>query len=405
MPDTIGAGEAHAHTAFRVPIRAVHIPVLFLLGAALSCTAAPDGGAGGAVARVEKEATFPEAFAYLGAVRELPGGVVLVADPVGEVLVRADFGTGRADTLGGVGSGPQEYRSPDRVFALPGGASLLVDLGNGRLTVVSATGEFLDWVRMAQGTPEGRMLSLMPEFVDDAGKIYARSIQRGFSAPPDSTPIARYSGEGQEEAVVAWAWHPDYMALMSSGKRPMLRPTDVWAVDASGRVAVVRANSLSVDWYGPGGAVSVGAPQALETYPLGDAEKTAEVARMMEEAIVTETQVGDGVETARMRRGVPPGAAPGMDEFSWPDRLPAFRSARVSPDGDVWAERYMPAGRLPRYEVFDASGTYRGYVELPMGSRLVGFGSGAEGAALAYIARTDETGLKWLERYRIVAVD
>ena len=78
---------------------------------------------------------------------------VLVADPVGEVLVRADFGTGRADTLGGVGSGPQEYRSPDRVLPLPADSSLLVDLGNGRLTVVSPRGDFADWVPMAQGTP------------------------------------------------------------------------------------------------------------------------------------------------------------------------------------------------------------------------------------------------------------
>jgi hypothetical protein len=277
-----------------------------------------------------------------------------------------------------------------------------VDLGNGRLTVVSPRGDFADWVPMAQGTPEGRMSSLIPEFVDGAGRLYARSIQRSRSAPSDSTPIARYTREGREEAVVAWAWHPDYGALMSGGKRPMLRPTDAWAVGADGRVAVVRASTLSVDWYDPDGTVVVGPSQALETFPLEAADREAEVARMMEDAIFTEAQVGDGVETQRMRRGVPPGAAPDMDQFSWPDELPAFRSAQVDPDGDVWVERVMPQDRLPRHEIFDASGRHRGYVELPAASRLLGFGRGEEGATVAYVARADQTGLKWLERYRIV---
>ena len=184
----------------------------------------------------------------------------------------------------------------------------------------------------------------------------------------------------------------------------MLTPTDVWAVGADGRVAVVRTNGFSVDWYEPDGTVVEGPSHAVETFPLDEGEKQAEVAFMMESAIVVETESGDGVETQRMRRGVPSDMASGL-QFSWPDRLPIFRSARVSPEGEVWVERYMPRSRLPRYEIFDSMGRYLGHVDLPADTRLVGFGRPGSGTAKVYLARTDEVGLKWLERYRVVPGD
>jgi hypothetical protein len=245
------------------------------------------------------------------------------------------------------------------------------------------------------------MRSLMPDFVDQAGRLYAGSIRQASGPQSDSTPIARYSRDGQEEAVVAWTWHPDYASLLSGGKRPMLTPTDTWAVAGEGQVAVVRANGFSVDWYEPDGTVVIGPIQAVETFAVGDAEREAEIALMMEEAIVVETQVEDGVQTQRMRRGVPSNMAAGLNEFSWPAQLPVFRSARVSPQGDLWVERFMPRTRLPRYEIFDAKGQRLGYVELPADARLVGFGAASQ-TLTAYLARTDDVGLKWLERYSVV---
>lgn len=94
------------------------------------------GGVGGSaiVPLGNAEAAYAESFAALQTVRELEDGRVLVADPLGQVVVRVDLDAGTADTIGSVGEGPEEYIQPDAVWPLPGGRTLLVDLGNGRLT-------------------------------------------------------------------------------------------------------------------------------------------------------------------------------------------------------------------------------------------------------------------------------
>ena len=93
----------------------------------------------GRLATLELDATFPEAFSYLSGVRKLSDGRILAADPIGQVLLRLDLDAGTADTLGRQGPGPQEYDGPDQVFPLPGDSTLLIDLSNGRLTVIDIT--------------------------------------------------------------------------------------------------------------------------------------------------------------------------------------------------------------------------------------------------------------------------
>ena len=56
-----------------------------------------------------------------------------------------------------------------------------------------------------------------------------------------------------------------------------------------------------------------------------------------------------------------------------------------------------------RVDVFDGEGIRLGYVEVPLGCRLLGFGAGTDREKTAYLVRTDEVGLKWLERYRVVS--
>jgi len=42
-----------------------------------------------------------------------------------------------------------------------------------------------------------------------------------------------------------------------------------------------------------------------------------------------------------------------------------------------------------------------GFIELPPRSKVIGFGAETEAESIAYVARTDDVGLIWLERYRI----
>ena len=70
-------------------------------------------------------------------------------------------------------------------------------------------------------------------------------------------------------------------------------------------------------------------------------------------------------------------------------------SPRVAPDGNLWVSRYVPAGDRPLIDVFDAEGHPIAIVELPEEREIVGFGDGS-----VYLARGDDLGFMWLERYR-----
>lgn len=355
------------------------------------------------LATLELEASFPEAFSYLSSVREFADGSVLAADPTSQVLLRVDLDAGTADTLGRQGAGPQEYEGPDQVFPLPLDSTLLVDLGNGRLTVIDPEGTFVNWTPMTSTTGDGRARTIHPSFVDAAGNLYAGGPYSP-DGPPDTTALHRIDRATLEETRVAAAWHTPYVRRQPGEKRPILRLYDDWAVGSDGRMAVVRANGYSVDWYFPDGRVVHGPPNEVETFPVGVAEKEAEVEAFTASAVYSMTLVGDGgTESFQMSRGVPPGGGPGIDDLTWPETLPAFRvgGTLISPWGEAWVERLMPAGGPGRMEIFDERGVRLGFIELPPRSKVIAFGIWGDAGSIAYLARTDDVGLIWLGRYRI----
>lgn len=390
------------------PVVGPSLPLLILcLGLTATACSNPEGrmGSGGTHASLELEVSYPEPLSYLSGIRELSDGSVLGADPLGQVLLKMSLETGTADTLGGHGEGPQEYEGPDRVFPLPGDSSLLVDLGNGRLVVVDPAGEFVDWIPMVRAAPDGRTQTLHPRSVDGAGNLYHAAPTRRGEGPQDSTAILRVDRSMEVERTVAWGWHPEYRRPGPGERRPMLIPMDDWAVGEDGRVAVVRANGFSVDWYLPDGRIVRGSPFEAELFPVGEGEKAAELETMMANAVFTTVVTGAGrTQSYQMRRGIPAGSGPGLDDFEWPTTLPLFRQegTLVSPDGTAWVSRMTPADRPPLIEVFDQKGEWAGSVELPPRSRLIGFGHTQDGDDAAYLSRTDDLGLVWLERYRII---
>ena len=111
---------------------------------------------------------------------------------------------------------------------------------------------------------------------------------------------------------------------------------------------------------------------------------------------VTAVSTPGGAVDTRMRRGISGASGPRVEDFEWPESFPPFRSGRtlVSPEGEAWVERYVPADAPAKCEVFGPDGVRAGTVVLPPGSRLLGFGRDR-----VYLVRTDDVGLKWLERY------
>ena len=358
-----------------------------------------------AFATLELDAAHPAPFSYLSAVRELQDGRLFAPDPLSQVFLRVDLGTGVADTLGKQGAGPQEYQGPDHLMPLPEDSTLLVDLGNARLTVVSPEGEFVGWTPMVRPRENGRPRTLFVRFADGDGRLYLTSPYDMEGVAPDSTGISRFDRANETETVVAWAWRPENPPYSREARRPILRPMDDWAAGPDGSVAVVRANGFSVDWFRPDGAQVTGPSYELETYPVGEAEMEAEMEELGRAAVFTSVVVNDGGEQSRqMGRGLPPGGGPGTGDFEWPETLPLFRpnGTLVSPQGEAWVQRIMPRDMAPRYEVFDRTGNRLGFVELPAGAKIIGFGTLPETEGMVYLTRVDEFGLIWLERYTLL---
>jgi len=356
-------------------------------------------------ATLELNASYPVPFGYLSGVRELSDGRLLVADPLSQVLLRLNLEAGTADTLGRQGKGPQEYEGPDHVLPLPGDSTLLVDLGNARLVVVSPEGEFVEWIPMVRPREGGSPRTLFVRFTDRTGNLYLPAAYDMEGTAPDSAGISRIPREADAETLVAWLWRPERTSFSRGAARPILRPMDDWAVGPDGSVALVRTNGFSVDWVRPDGETVTGPVYAVETYPVSEEDKEAEMEEMGRAAVFTAVVVGDaGEESRQMGRGFPPGGGPGPDDFAWPEVLPIFRpnGTWVSPRAEAWVQRIMPSGRAPRYEVFDDAGLRLGFVELPPGGRVVGFGTHPETEGMVYLARVDEVGLIWLERYRLL---
>lgn len=374
----------------------------------LSCgRAAPDSFGNRRIAALRLEATYPHPFSYLSGVRELSNGKIMAADPVSQVLLRLDLETGTADTVSRRGTGPNEYNGPDQVFPLPGDSTLLVDLGNGRLTVIDPNGLFPYSTPMTTGMGKSWGRTIQPMFVDGAGKLYDGGYYSP-EAPRDTFSLRRIDRATLEETEVATAWHAPFAKPAPGTKQQMLVLYDDWAVGADGRIAVVRAHGYSVDWYLPDGKVVRGPPNQVETYPVGLAEKEAELEHAAAATVITASTVDDdGVQTMLMSRGMPRGTMPSVDAFAWPEILPVFRgeATLVSPQQEAWIHRMMPAGVPGRIEVFDEQGVRLGFFEIPARSRLIGFSPRGEPGSIVYVTRTDDMGLVWLERYQVLRND
>jgi hypothetical protein len=357
------------------------------------------------------DATFPQEFSLLTGLRELPDGRVMISDPIEDLLQIIDMRTGRATRVGRVGSGPGEYRSPDGLFALPGGQTLLVDLGNGRLSVLDAEGTYLSSFPIAEGSAGpgpggiGGRRMILPRAVDAQGRLYFQQVGMvgPGSALPDSQPVLRYDRARAALDTVAFVKVAP-PAVRTSGTasnqnvRMMPRPfppNDGWAVTPDGRLAIVRAADYRLEWVTPAGRVR-GQPVSVRPVPVRAAEQR-EWAAATGSGIAISMENRNGELTTSFRRGRPGAQQPDLSGIEWPSHKPAFVSANVfaTPEGEIWVERSVAAGAPREYDVFGRQGALTARYLLLPGRRVIGFGAGT-----VYVVRSDEDDLQYLERYR-----
>lgn len=354
---------------------------------------------------VKPAARLAHQFSTIGGVRELADGRVLVADGIDNVVLRADLATQKIDTIGRSGPGPGEYRAPDALFPWPNGATMVVDLGNARLSIFDGTGKYRESIPIAQGQPgRGGFALVLPRSVDADGRIYYQPFGGGPMA--DSGVVVRWDRTAAKFDTVASVKLPPMITKESGGpnnrntrQRPVpYPPQDVWTAAPDGRVALVRAPAYRVDWVSPAGARTVGKPIAGGPVPIRDAEKKEYLADQAANGLSVSMENNNGRVSMRMSRGRSDNAEnddPALSATEWPATKPTVSGLVVpGPDGRVWVERSVPAGAARVYDVIGADGAVATRVTLPVGRRVV-----ALGARGLYVRQIDADGINYLERY------
>ncbi|MDH5589938.1 MAG: hypothetical protein OEZ65_11145 [Gemmatimonadota bacterium] len=354
-------------------------------------------------------AVFPEDFGAIQTVREMPDGRLLVADPLGKALYLVDMDRGTRVRIGSEGQGPGEYLQPDATWPLPGDSTLLVDLGNGRLTALGPGLDFGPTMPITQGEfSAGRAPVLaLPQGVDASGHLYARSLGGGMGGVmPDSAAILRIRRGTGEVDTVARFKTPDVRRSVSGGARDQsvriepvrLSPEDAWGVAGDGSVVVARAGDYHVEWFHPGGSVVRGAPRTFRPIPVGESEKEEDLA----ESGRSGGGIGISVENVngRVSMSFARGAGSGreLDAHTWNPVKPPFHGGRIPVDGSgrAWIRVHTRAGEASRYDVFGPAAEFLRTFVLDGTRRIVGFGAGS-----MYVAAFDQFDLTYLERYAL----
>ncbi len=395
--------------------------LLFLTSTLVSCSGdAPDVAGDpesdaeamsvGAESAGAPSAAFPEDFGAIQTVRELSDGTVLVADPLGGALYHVDLDAGVREQVGAVGQGPEEYQQPDAVWLLPGDSTLLIDLGNARMTALGPDLSFGSTSPLAQGDPREGLVVALPQAVDASGRVYARSMGMSMGgAPPDSGQILRVTrGSFAIDTVALFKLQDRTVTRSGSGNNqnvsmsPVpLSAEDAWGAAPDGSVVVVRSSDYHVEWHHPDGTVTSGPATPFDAIPIGTAEK--------EEFLRAQTRSGGGigismmvnnneVQTTFSRGGSRGGGDPSIDDYTWPESKPAFYQGRipVDPLGRAWVRRHVDAGGPSTYDVFDGRGERVASFAFPHANRVVGFGEGT-----LYVVASDELDLNYLHRYEM----
>jgi hypothetical protein len=374
--------------------------IVLLFGVQLSGAAAQQA----TEARLTRaEARHSEPFSSITGLLPLPDGRVLVTDGIDETFLRLDLRTSKTDTIGRKGAGPGEYTTPDALFAIENGQTLLVDLGNGRLSIFDATGKYRQSIPIARGQPGLGLTILVPRGADGQGRLYFQPGGPGGGA--DSGAVVRYDRTGEKMDTLVRIGLPATEVSSSGGAgnrsvsvRPVpLSPADAWAVAPDGRLAVARSAGYRIEWIHPDGRVVRGPSNTVRSVSIREADKK-EWLEEMANGLSVQVMAQNGRMNVRLGRGGARPRDPDPSQFEWPATKPPFTGRMwISVEGNAWVERSVPAGQPRVYDVFGSDGRLQRAVILPVERRVLGFGPG-----VVYVQHTDaDDGLQYLERYRI----
>lgn len=369
------------------------------LTAALLLIAAIDGlraQAPGEISLGQPDARLSEPFSLIRGLRELPDGRLLVTDWIEQRLAVVDLVRDAVSDRGRVGAGPGEYRLPAGLLPFRADSSLLIDMGNGRLTVIDADG------RIGRSFQPTVSSALYPGGVDADGDLYFTipqwSAERQLAG--DSIQLGVWDPDTRQSQMVATIHG---MTLppsnYSAGPRVpfvIFARQDSWAVSPSGRLAIVRGGDYVVEWWQGERRIAASAPTQLRPIPATTAEQMEYVRQFLQSSPTSGKGPDGGMGHTSAEHQTDDGVRQVMRYSTFAETLPFFRPGDVHIDarGRAWVGRWLPAAEPRLYDLFDADARHVASVRLPANRRLL-----ALGRAHVYLVATDGVGLETIERY------
>jgi sugar lactone lactonase YvrE len=277
-----------------------------------------------------------------------------------------------------------------------GDSTLLLDLGNQRLSVLGPDG------RIGRSLRADRPGRVGVRGVDGGGGFYFAVpawAARGTALTDDSVQVVRWdpaTGQVRPVAVVQGTRTRKDRSPSREMRLPVVgyAAHDAWAVLPSGQLVVVRAGGYRIEVIASDGEVVTGPSHAHATRPVTAQDRRA----FVESFLASSPMSGRGADGGM-------GHAPSADEAritrlvettEFADVHPPFVPDRLvaGSDGRVWVGRSPTPGGVAPYDVFDLKGRRVAQVEFTGDRRLVAVGSRG-----LYVVHEGEFGLQSLERY------
>ncbi|HEY0997848.1 MAG TPA: hypothetical protein VGD77_17795, partial [Gemmatimonadaceae bacterium] len=241
-----------------------------------------------------------ESFGTIAGIRQLPGGRVLVNEPIKrrvllldssftQATVVADSTGATANAYSGRTGGLIAWKGDSTLFVDPTAMSMLVIEPNGRIGRVMSVPRSQDAGMIAGGFGGAAMLDPQGRLVYRAAPAFtapARGPNGGFMPPqfPDSAAIVRVDIATRALDTVAFIRTPKITMNVQSDSLGRVRMSSVlnplpvvdeWAMLADGSVAIVRGRDYHVDFIRPDGTRQSAPKVPFEWQRLTDEDKVA----------------------------------------------------------------------------------------------------------------------------------
>jgi hypothetical protein len=341
---------------------------------------------------LKPDTRLESSFGMLSNVVELNTGHVVFADTRDKLFLRADFKSGRVDTLGrrvdslAPGAPASNYKFPGWVARLAADTVALVDFSAIRTTRWDGTGRAIDVLPLKEVS--GRTPVLLYDTVGHGYKIDYQAVlgggDPGRSLRPDSIPVLRVHLKGGKVDTIAYLAAPEYgdatFGEQVQQAAKVFAPNDHFGVLPDGTAWVARGHENRVDWRSPDGAWQQGQTREYTKLPVTQADKDRVLAQVREQG---------------KQFGMPQDL---RIDYPFAESKPPFEFALATPAGEVWLQRPRAKEESPLvYDIVDRQGKWRGEVAFPAGATLAGFGR--NGAVYASI-KTDD-GKRTVGRFRL----